>query len=433
MNVYTTSSSYTTFPIYDRSSGNIDPLSFYPPLFSDPKSGSSVNISQTVLKKQEQEIRSQLSPKFWDRLNEATKRATSNINLYDYNIYSNYEVYGALKTPQNSASNNIFNQNGMISNKVSSDGANKFSNDKFSNRISNFNQIKSNNFTNSKNIVTTISDNNRTRNSDRSKIPTIEKSHTFVNTTSNDRTTSEEKILNYFKNIQIGRPIQKAQTQTLSQDPSQVLLQNKPPYPQKSILASNKTALSSFESNHLKNLASDDQKLTPIRTKTQTYSETSITDKLPSAMSTVNLPQIRQDLVQRSKTMNLTDNEKYSKAIVVDMTSSNLQNTQNKCNPVSNSKLRNFHKSLTIRSRVNNFYKDFVDEKNAYLSNLTRTGSDINIKLSNNALTGKESDKAKANMLDENSNEKIEQDQLNCEDKKENSFNSDGIFKFRNC
>ena len=436
MNAYTTSSSYTTFPIYDRSSGNLDPLSFYPPLFNDPKSGSSVNISQTVLKRQEQEIRSQLSPKFWDRLNEATKRATSNINLYDYN-YSNYEVYGSLKKSQNLTSNNIFNKNGIISEKISSDGANKFFNDKFSNRLSNFNQIKSNDFSNltsSKNLVTTISDNNRIISSDRTKRTNIEKSQTFVNMTSDNRIDSNENIINYFKSIQIGKPNLRTQTQTLSQPSSQVLLQNKPPNPQKPLSIFNKPAFSSFESNHGKNFGDNNQKLTPIRKKSQTYIESGMTDKLPSTMSTVNIPHIKQDFVQRSKTMNLNDNEKYSKSIGVDNMSSNLQNIQNKSNPVSNSKLKNFHKSLTIRSRINNFYKDFIDEKNAYLSSLTRTGSDINIKLSSSALAGKESDKVKVNVLDEYSNEKIEPDHLYSEDKNENSLSLDGIlFYFGSC
>lgn len=42
--------------------------------------------------------------------------------------------------------------------------------------------------------------------------------------------------------------------------------------------------------------------------------------------------------------------------------------------------LRNFHKSLTIRSRVNQFYKDFDPDKNAYLStlNLSSTSNSHN-------------------------------------------------------
>lgn len=425
MNAYTTSSSYTTFPIYDRSSGTIDPLSFYPPLINDIKSSSSFNISPTTLKKQEQEIKSQLSPTFWDRLNEATKRATSNINLYDYNAYSNYQTYGSTK-PNSNKPTASFYQNEIGSNKASN-VTSKVSFDTFSNRISNLNQKKSNNFSGSpagKNRVLAINDANNARNLDRSssKVPLIEKSQTFTNTTSKSR-TNDENFLNYFKNIQIGRPNQRTQAQqSLTQPPPQISVQNKPPSPSKSILVSSKPEL-----NQGKSFTIDEQKFTSISTKAKTLIEPNTSDKLPSTMSTINVPQLTQELVQRSKTMTLNDQEKYSKSIGVNISATNLQN---KISPaVSSSKLRNFHKSLTIRSRVNNFYKDFVDEKNAYLSSLSKTGSDLNLKLSNSNLAGKESDQIVTKILDENLNEKNEEDQILNENKPENSLNCDGTFK----
>lgn len=138
------------------------------------------------------------------------------------------------------------------------------------------------------------------------------------------------------------------------------------------------------------------------RRAAQSLSGTSLSRTLPTSsdvirkplISTQNTqtdkPAIQTDYFRRSKTMTPGDRNRVIKYMAANnaptttisttgTTSSSSGNSSNTLpsngssttsSSNNSSNLRNLHKSLSIRSRINNFYKDFHDEKNNYISNL---------------------------------------------------------------
>lgn len=414
----TNTKSYTPVPIsYERNIPiNHDAENFYPPLPSENTSNLYIDVSPAVLKKQEQEIQSQLSPSFWARLNEATKPVSYS---YDYStLYNSSSQNNNTQTNPNSKSSftptnmkrseaNSFKLSGYHSPYIQSDQTNSSAqqpnrpttSQNHSNIIS---QLRQNQTQKPSSASTTSKQEEFRRSSELKTSPTVA---SFL--TRNRTITNPAETYNNRQNVRIEpiktliKPNVLEKSQTFV-DRSQLAMESIPLVSKRLIANKNldenlppgvklvKTSEHVYETGESKKnspaltlIPQNSQSRTLIViNKTQTpassfqinlsASREKISEAVNAQAAKAETPiTIRNDTFQRSKSLNPADRNRIKSFII-----SSSNNPNNRSNFIGNMNMnmlmpnRSSSRSLTIRSRVNNYYTDFDNEKNSYNSNL---------------------------------------------------------------